>query len=156
MGAEFLQKLESWQQFKDRIALLDTKARGDAFELLVKYYLQIDPQYKTKLKSVWLLNEVPFELQEKLNLPSQDKGIDLIAETFEGEYWAIQCKYRDDEDSSVSWDELSTFAGLSFAVCKNISFGLICTTTNRITDTLEGQENIGFCTGEVWRNLDSD
>ncbi|MCH7774385.1 MAG: hypothetical protein IH784_08270, partial [Bacteroidetes bacterium] len=133
MGKQILNKINNWLEFKSRVAPLDTTRRGDAFELLVKYYLQIDPQYKTKLKSVWLLDEVSIELKEKLNLPDQDKGIDIIAETFDGEYWAVQCKYREDEDSSVSWDELSTFAGLSFGICKYISFGLICTTTNRVT-----------------------
>ena len=156
MIADILNDLSSWADFKFRLSHKSKKERGDAFELLTKYYLQLDPLYKTKLKSVWLLNDVPIKVQEKLNLPGQDKGIDLIAETFEGDYWAIQCKYRDDEDSSVSWDELSTFAGLTFGICKNISFGLICTSTNRVTNVLSQQDNIGFCTGEVWRNLDSD
>jgi len=51
---------------------------------------------------------------------------------------------------------LSTFTGLAFGVCKNISFGLVCTTAERFTRVLKQQDNIGFCSGEVWRNLDED
>ena len=36
-------------------------------------------------------------LKKKLNLPNTDEGIDLIAETFDKEYWAIQCKFRSDK-----------------------------------------------------------
>ena len=37
-------------------------------------------------------------LKESSNLPNTDEGIDLIAETFDNEYWAIQCKYRSDNN----------------------------------------------------------
>ena len=70
------------------------KEKGDIFELITKYYLLINPIYKTKLKKVWLLNEVPSEIKNYLNLPDNDEGIDLIAQTKDDEYWAIQCKYR--------------------------------------------------------------
>ncbi|MBM3455203.1 MAG: hypothetical protein FJX80_08650, partial [Bacteroidetes bacterium] len=36
------------------------------------------------------------------NLPSNDQGIDLVAETYEGTYWAIQCKYLQDENQTLS------------------------------------------------------
>lgn len=149
-----LNSLSSWADFKSRLLEKNTKEKGDAFELLVKYYLKLNPTYRTKLKSVWLLNEVNFSLAQQLNLPTSDQGIDLIAETFESEYWAIQCKYREDESSTLSWREISTFTGLTFGICKNISFGLICTNLNRVTDLLSTQDNISFCTGEIWRNLE--
>ena len=34
---------------------------------------------------------------EKLNLPDLDRGIDLIAQSFDGDYWSIQCKYKEDD-----------------------------------------------------------
>jgi len=105
---------------------------------------------------VWLLNETPSSIHRKLNLPDQDQGIDLICETNDGEYWAVQAKYHEDETTSQTWRSLSTFTGLAFGVCKNISFGLVCTTSERYTKTLKNQDNIGFCTGEIWRGLDED
>ena len=50
-------------------------------------YFKSNPRYKTLLKNVWLLNEVDEVLKKKLNLPDLDEGIDLIAETFDNEYW---------------------------------------------------------------------
>ena len=144
----------NWLTYKDSLKNLTNKEKGDSFERLTRQYLTYDPKYATKLKHVWLLSEVPSSIHKKLNLPDQDQGIDLICETNEGEYWAIQSKYHEDESTSQTWKSLSTFTGLAFGVCKNISFGLVCTTAERFTKTLKNQDNIGFCTGEVWRSLD--
>jgi predicted helicase len=93
--------------------------------------LLIDPIYKTKLQNVWLLNETPFDIREYLNLPDNDEGIDLIAQTKDDEYWAVQCKYRTEEDSSITRDDIATFLDVSNNICKNISHKLVCTTANR-------------------------
>ena len=145
-----------WLSYKESLLKLSNKEKGDSFEHLTQHYLKYDPQYATKLKKVWLLSEVPQNIHEKLNLPQQDQGIDLICETKDGEYWAVQCKYLDNETKSLPWRTLSTFTGLAFGVCKNISFGLVCTTAERFTRVLKQQDNIGFCTGEVWRSLDEN
>jgi len=81
-----LRKANNWLEFKDKLKQLTPKEKGDAFERLTKHYLQFDPKYATKLKSVWLYNEIPSFVVKKLNLPSRDQGIDLIAETREGEF----------------------------------------------------------------------
>lgn len=146
--------IKDWDGFKLSLEGKSSKEKGDAFELLTNCYLQLEPKYKSIIKHVWLLREVSDSLRLLLNLPDTDQGIDLIAETIEGEYWAIQCKYRDDESGSLTWRDVSTFAGLTFGRCKNISFGLICTTSERFTSVLKHQERIGFCTSEIWRNLD--
>ncbi|MGV8122265.1 MAG: DEAD/DEAH box helicase family protein [Candidatus Xenobiia bacterium LiM19] len=146
--------INDWTHFKYELSKLDAKAKGNAFERLVQFYLQISPLYKTKLKNVWLFHEIPAKIVNLLNLPSSDKGIDLIAETYRGEYWSIQCKYRENESQSLKWSEIATFSGLSFAHCKNIIYGLVCTTTDRITSLLKKQDNIGFCCIDVWMDLD--
>ena len=146
----------NWESYKKSLSNLSNKDKGDSFEQLTKWYLQYEPQYSTKLKKVWLLSEVPSKIHKKLNLPSHDQGIDLICETKDGEYWAVQSKYHEDEETNQTWKSLSTFTGLAFGICKNISFGLVCTTAERFTKTLKDQENIGFCTSEVWRELDEE
>ena len=40
----------NWQDFKKSINGLPEKAKGDQFEILTKYFLQINPTYATKLK----------------------------------------------------------------------------------------------------------
>ena len=62
--------------------------KGDRFERLMQSYLQTDPQYAFLFKNIWLWNEFP----GKLDLGGGDTGIDLVALTHEGDYWAIQCK----------------------------------------------------------------
>lgn len=62
--------------------------KGDRFERLMKAYLLSDPKYAYKFKKVWLWNEFP----AKSDLGGKDTGIDLVALTNEGDYWAIQCK----------------------------------------------------------------
>ena len=154
--ADILRECESWDKFQRRISTLTEKEKGNSFERLVQLYLQLEPLYAAQLKKVWLLEEVPLEIRTKLNLPEPDKGIDLVAETYASEFWAIQAKYRDDQTASISWDELSTFTGLAFGVCRNISFALICSTTEHITQVLQNNERIGFCTIETWAHLDAD
>ena len=132
------------------------KEKGDAFELLVTAYLRTHPTYRSLLENVWLLAEVPSDIRRELNLPGPDEGIDLVAKTFAGEFWAIQAKYRSDFKCSLTHRELSTFTSLAFVICRGISFGLICSTTGRVTDLLEGNPRIGFRTAETWQHLSAD
>lgn len=148
--------VESWDQFEQAAASLGNAQKGQLFEHLVKYYLELDPKYQSLLEKVWLLGEAPHEVRQAIELPPIDQGIDLIAVTRDGEYWAIQAKYRTDSSGTLSWPEVATFAGLAFGACKKITFGLLCTTTERISRTLPEYPNLGFCTNEVWRHLDAD
>ena len=150
-------KYKNWKDFKSRNDPLSNKQKGDRFEVFTKCCLETHPTYKTQLKHVWLLKNVPANVQKYLKLPKADEGIDLIAETKEGTYWAIQCKYKSDETTSVTLKELSTFTSLAFAKCKNIKLGLVCTNTDRRSSKLKGYEGkLQFCTGEFWRSLDKD
>ena len=112
----------TWQDYKESLSTLTNKEKGDSFEKLTKFFLQNSFEYKSLLKNVWLLNEVPSEISKKLNLPKNDQGIDLICETYDEKFWAVQSKYHEDESSNQTWKSLSTFTGLAFTVCKNISF----------------------------------
>lgn len=146
----------SWEDFARQLSRMSEKEKGDLFEHLVRAYLLLDPEYATKLRKIWLLNEVPSSLRKKLRLPPDDQGIDLIAETNTGEFWAIQCKYREDTSRPLAWREISTFTGLAFGVCQHISFGLVCSTTERFTRVLKDQDRIGFCSLDVWQSLDQE
>jgi len=91
-------KNDSWNELNIQLEKLtkseETKLAGDIFELLTKHFLLTDSRYQSILKQVWLLHEVPETIKLKLNLPDEDEGIDLIAETKLGKFWAIQSKYR--------------------------------------------------------------
>ena len=154
--AKAVRSCRSWNDFSKAFASLPEKQKGDLFEELVKGFLLLDPEYATKISEVWIHHEVPSAIRKKLHLPDSDQGIDLIAKTKQGEFWAIQCKYRTDSTRPIPWKEISTFTGLSFGVCKGISFGLICSTTERITKIVGTQDRIGFCALDVWQGLDAE
>lgn len=73
---------------KYRKISFNERDKGDRFERLMQGYLQTDPKYSYRFKNVWLWNEFP----GKNDLGGSDTGIDLVALTHEGDYWAIQCK----------------------------------------------------------------
>src|SRR5262249_7971776 len=82
-----------WNEFWERANKLSTDGqKGAAFERLTQLYLQTTPEYRAELRHVWNLREVPPDICKRLDLPSRDEGIDLIACTRHGDYWAIQSK----------------------------------------------------------------
>ena len=64
------------------------KDKGTRFERLMQAYLRTDPKYAHLLKHVWLWNEFP----GRHDFGGTDTGIDLVALTVDGDYWAVQCK----------------------------------------------------------------
>lgn len=76
---------------------------------------------------------IPDKILSALQLPSKDKGIDLLAK-IKGEYYAIQCKFRQNPDVIISWAELSTFFGLSFGLNNKIKGGFLVTNTCNLCD----------------------
>ena len=77
----------------------DKRQRGTDFERLVKWFLQHDPSWQTKLQDVWMWDEAPTN-------DGQDTGIDLVALDVDGSYWAIQAKCY---SKSLSFEDVSTF-----------------------------------------------
>jgi predicted helicase len=88
--------------------------KGDRFERLMKAYLLTDPKYAYKFKKVWLWNEFP----SKQDLGGNDTGIDLVALTNEGDYWAIQCKCYQ-EGTIIDKKSIDTFFTTSGRTFKN-------------------------------------
>lgn len=75
-----------------RASSLSEKEKGTRFERLMKLWFMTDPRYES-LEKVWLWEEFP----ARSGLGGKDLGIDLVARTELGDYWAIQCKcYADD------------------------------------------------------------
>jgi superfamily II DNA or RNA helicase len=156
---KIIKNSKSWRDLdrtlKKLIKNKKAKLAGSIFEHLTKLYLEVSPEYKSKLTKVYLLNEVPTNLKKKLELPNTDEGIDLIAETFDKEYWAIQCKYRSDNTETLKVKgDLATFNNLAFTVCKNISHGIVCATVNRPPKKTKLLNSIGFELLTTWLGLD--
>jgi superfamily II DNA or RNA helicase len=152
----FVEDVNSWSDFKNKLKNQPNHIKGALFEEWTKCFLQYSPVYRNKLKNVWLHEEVPSSVRSKLNLPSSDQGIDLIAETVEGSYWAIQCKYVQDETKKLTHRVLSTFISLSKGLANNISHCLISSTTEDYASLYKAKENIAFISYDEWIKLDQD
>jgi superfamily II DNA or RNA helicase len=110
-----------WDDFWSQAIGLNNQEKGHLFERLTELVLKSRPEYVSLLKNVWRLGDgIPTEVQKHLNLPNRDEGIDLIAETHNGEFWAIQCKFKGDQ-SPPTYKEISTFGNLAHNYCRNIS-----------------------------------
>ncbi len=66
----------------------DPHKKGAEFELLVKWFLENEPEYKALIKKVYRWNSSPHRW-------GRDTGIDLTAEGHDGTLWAIQAKAYD-------------------------------------------------------------
>lgn len=68
------------------------KDKGTKFERLMRSWLLSDPRY-SELTDVWMWEDFP----SRKDFGGKDVGIDLVAKTEMGDYWAIQCKcYAED------------------------------------------------------------
>ena len=79
--------------------------KGTRFEELIREYLWADPKYGVYLKDIWLWRDFP---SRKDFGSGHDVGIDLVARTMDGHYWAIQCKCYQ-ENASIQKAEVDTF-----------------------------------------------
>lgn len=88
--------------------------KGSRFERLMQAYLQTSPLYEGRFRHVWLWNEFPY----KENFGGKDTGIDLVAQTVEGDFWAIQCKCYD-EKTQITKASVDSFLSTSSKVFVN-------------------------------------
>lgn len=73
---------------KFRREAFSERDKGARFELLMKKYMLSESTYEGRFKQIWLWNEFPY----RKDFSGKDTGIDLVAQTVEGDYWAVQCK----------------------------------------------------------------
>ena len=90
----------------------NTTDQGRKFEHLILRWFKTANLYKDIISDVWMIKDfTPLMSQTK-----HDIGIDLVAKTKEGEYWAIQCKCYD-EKTQIALPAVSNFisaSGMSF------------------------------------------
>jgi superfamily II DNA or RNA helicase len=110
------------------------QVRGRQFESVCKWFLENDPEYKRVIRRVWLWKNWPGRW-------GRDKGIDLVAETYNKELWAIQSKAYA-VSHSVTKHDIDKF--LSESSRKVFSYRLLIATAwdlgHNAKEVLEGQE----------------
>ena len=86
-----------------RLKSMTEKEKGTDFERLMKLWFKTDPRY-SNLEQVWLWEEFP----GRKDFGGKDLGIDLVARTEYGDYWAIQCKCYA-EDATIDKGAVDSF-----------------------------------------------
>ena len=136
----------------DTTKSMTKKEKGDYFENYVYELFTNDPRLKNGLTKIWLYNDVPKHHLEQLHLPKRDKGIDLLA-IINGNYYAIQCKFRQNPNDIISWRELSTFFGLTFGMTHGIHRGILVTNTYNLCQEVINSECIDVIYGDFFNNI---
>lgn len=93
---------------KYRKKAFSERDKGDRFERLMKRFLQTYQTYNGMFSDVWMWNEFPC----RNDISGKDTGIDLVAKTVNGDYWAIQCKCWA-EDATIDKASVDSFLGTS-------------------------------------------
>ncbi len=90
-----------------KISHFSNGTKGILFEILCTLYLKHISNYT----NIWLFREIPEEIRNNLGLNNQDYGIDIICQTHDNKFIAVQCKYS--RKNKINWKILSTF----YAMC---------------------------------------
>ena len=130
-----------WDQIYEKLAIrneIEVTSVGKLFEQFCKYYYLAEPSVASDYKNVWLYEEAPREVKEKLNLAQSDHGVDIILEDMEGGYSVVQCKFRGDQDSRLSWSK-DKIANL-FAEADKADFIIVFTNASDIDEYSKGKQ----------------
>lgn len=92
------------EQFEKRFGT--QRDKGTAFEDLIAKYMQLDPLYANDIEKVWKWTDFPY----RGNVG--DTGIDLVAQTYFGDFWAVQCKFYS-ANTQISKGDVDTFLSTS-------------------------------------------
>lgn len=139
-----MDKLKTLNKFSDIYAItkdMSRKEKGDLFEKFTYHLFELDPMRNNALQNIWLYEDIPDKIIKKLNLPSKDRGIDLLA-LINFEYYAIQCKFRQNPEVCIPWGELGTFFGLSFGINDGIKGGFFVTNTHNLCPEVIKSEKV--------------
>jgi len=110
------------------------KIKGDLFEIITKYMLL------QEYKICYLYQEIPNQLKQLLNLPNQDRGIDLICSNDNINFIGIQCKWRTNINQSIKKCYVTEF--LHEINNSKLKYGIMVSNVKRITPTFNKIQNL--------------
>jgi superfamily II DNA or RNA helicase len=131
----------SGSTFSDLLLALDPRpnVRFREFERICRWFLLNAPEYRARIRSVWLWSDWP-------GAWGRDAGIDLVAEEHDGGLWAIQAKLYDPA-YAIKKADVDSF--LSESARGDFAYRLLIATTDRLgptaRKTLDGQRQpVGY------------
>ena len=173
--AHLLKNKQSWAELKVELSKYnvddiqsgkkDTSA-GKIFEVFAKHYFLNAPELENHYKNVWLDIEIPDKVKESLSLVKIEHGLDILLETVEGKFLAVQCKFKNDETSKLRWtsDKIANLFGYcpkadGYIVFSNASMldGVSLTRSENFTFFNVGHllEIDTFTIDKIYRSLDN-
>lgn len=141
---ELAKDCQSFNDFHQNLVLRTNTEKDSIFEDFAKYFFKHDPRYKQFVKEYYKLNEVPTEILEKVNIPTNDIGIDTVAVTYDDKLIAVQVKYRSNINEVITWENLSTFAGTTFGIGNNFHKGIVFTNVREISKHIRNSPRMGL------------
>src|SRR5215813_5663375 len=144
--------LHSFAELEKRISALgdeNSKAVGDAFEVFVEAYLAT--HQKMQADTVWLVGQVPLDIRQHLNLPSDAKGIDGVFRTRTGTLVPYQVKFRS-QRAYLTYTEIAPFLGLTERATDRIVF----TNSNELSEDVKNRDAMRTVRGIDFDDLTVD
>ncbi len=148
--AGLLQNVNSWAELKPKLSEYNTSATdtttkitraGKLFEYFTKLCFLYDSEFSEeyKCREIYLYDEIPTELRQKLNLPSVEHGIDLLIVDYDEQIIAVQCKFKNDETVKLNWnaDKLGNFFGFA----RNADLHCVFSNSSDITQVAQNLTN---------------
>ncbi len=80
------------------------REKGEYFEKLIQRFFKTAPAFADFVEHSWLWSEFP----SRSDFGGKDLGIDLVIKTYDGKYWAVQCKFYA-EGTRISQDDINAF-----------------------------------------------
>jgi predicted helicase len=148
----FYDNLHSFTEAEQRISALGdetTKIVGDAFEVFVEAYLAT--HQKMQADTVWLVGQVPLDIRQRLNLPSDTKGIDGVFRTRTGTLVPYQVKFRS-QRAYLTYTEIAPFLGLTERATDRIVF----TNSNELAHDVKNRDAMRTVRGIDFDDLTED
>ncbi len=145
----------SWDEIHAKWAGLNERDKGARFEDLTQAFLQTHETYAKQFVNIWRPEDAPAEVVKKLRLRIPEWGVDLVGETRSGEYWSIQCKYRQDTDQELTHNDISGSVATTFESSRGFSYLLVCTTTQRVTNHYDHNPKVLFYGLPIWQQIDA-
>ena len=102
--ANVLDEVHDWSDLQIQLNSLTNQEKGKLFEEFAKIFFLASKIGANEFENVWLLNEVPQRIKDKLGIGS-DHGIDLVLQKKNKALVAVQCKFKGDENAKVSWSK---------------------------------------------------
>ncbi|MCY4148239.1 MAG: DEAD/DEAH box helicase family protein [Gammaproteobacteria bacterium] len=116
--------LSKWRTERAAADYSRQRALGDAFERLCIAYLTHDPEQKTQYRRVMTREEWAREKDKD----ARDIGIDLVAQTLDGHFVAVQCKCWE-QGRTIPKSEIDSF--LAASGTKDFTHRILIDTTGR-------------------------